>query len=100
MRQLIADGDDVQLIPVVRLEDRIDGSGIADGREKAATVARPGAHDLSLPRDDAAAGGLFVELSGVAVRRIEVVLRAPHVPLRFALVAWRRAAGGAARAWA
>src|SRR6476661_4738398 len=98
MRQVIANGNDVQLVPVVRSVDRVDGCRIADGREQAATVARAGAHDLSLPRDDAAAGGLLVELAGVAVAGIEVVLRAPHVPLRFAFVARRRAAGGAA--WA
>src|SRR6185369_4554426 len=54
--------------------------------------------DLTLPRDDAAAGVLLVVLAGVAVAGVEVVLRAPHVPLFFALAIGRRAARGAARA--
>src|SRR5262249_44976136 len=81
VRHLVADGDDVQLVPLVRLVNGVDRGLIAERREQPRVLAFLRAHDLSLPRDDAAAGALLVELAGVAVAGVEVVLRAEHVPL-------------------
>ena len=93
---LIADGDDVQLVPLVRLEVRIDDRRFAQRREQARILPLFGAHHLPFPGDDAAPGGLLVELPGIAVSGVDIVLRAPHVPLLFGLRIRRRAARGAA----
>src|SRR5439155_9862456 len=84
--------------PVVRFVNGVDGGRVAKRGKKPAAVARNRPHDLSLPRDDAATGRLLVELTGVAVAGVEVILRAGHVPPRFAFGAGLRTARLTARA--
>src|SRR5207244_2667499 len=84
----------------ILLVDRVDDSRLAERGEQPRALARLGADNLALPRDDAAAGALLVELPGVAVPRVEVILRAPHVPLLFGLPIRLRAPRRAARAGA
>src|SRR5262245_8112600 len=99
MHHLVANGDDVQLVPVVRLVDAIHFRRFTNGRQQPTSVARLRPHDLPLPGNNPATGRLLVELPGVAIAGVEVVLCAPHVPLRFAFSRRRRPACGAARAW-
>src|SRR5438132_217446 len=93
----MADGDDVQRVPVVRLVDGVDRGLVAQRCQQPRALAGLGAHDLTLPRDDAAPGGLLVKLTGVPVRGVEVVLRAGHVPFGFRRRVWWCSACGAAR---
>src|SRR5262245_33390982 len=95
---LVADGDDVELVPVFLLVIAVDDGRFSQRGEEPRILALFGPHELSLPRDDPASGGLLVELPGVAVAGIEIVLGAPHVPLFLGFRIRRRATGGAARA--
>src|SRR5215475_7767070 len=98
MRHLIADGDNVFLVPVVGFEIGIDRCWIVQGCKKPWILSFLSTNGLALKRDDPSAGCLFIKLAGVSVTRVEVVLRAGHVPLCFTGCSGRCTARLSARA--
>src|ERR671935_2758132 len=97
MRHLIADRDDVQLVPFVRLVVGIDHGRLAERGDQTWILSLLGPHGLALPRDDPSAGRLLVELTGVTIAGAEVVLDEPHVTLVVAYRIGRRSTTHEAR---
>ena len=91
-------GDDVELIPVVDLDVAAQFVLIAERGQQPRRFTLLRAHHLSAPRNNPAAGRLFVVLAAVAVRAVEIELRSQHVPFGLGFSRWRRTARGSAGA--